>query len=187
MADSKQARDIAVLDALDDRPREPFSQTVWRVVREGRDPIQGSPSIGRWSNGTFDVLYTSLTRDGAIAEMHSLLSMQPVFPSKIKFSVYQVKINADETLKIADFATLEAFGVDVSRYSERDYQKTQEIADAAYFLGFDGILAPSARSDCLNAVLFMERISPDQIEVIEEGDEINWSDWRRKKHGLDDA
>jgi hypothetical protein len=32
--------------------------------------------------------------------------------------------------------------------------RTQEIADSAYFLGFDGLIAPGARWACLNLVLF---------------------------------
>jgi hypothetical protein len=48
--------------------RDPFTGPVWRAVREERDPSVGTPSSSRWCNGNFDVLYTSLEADGAVAE-----------------------------------------------------------------------------------------------------------------------
>src|SRR4051795_13654947 len=97
------------------------------------------------ANGTFDVLYTSFERDGAIAEIHALLSLQPVFPSRDVWFANRLKIRAAQTLRVADLPTLARLGVSAARYAERDYEKTQEIADAAYFLGFDGLIVPSAR------------------------------------------
>src|ERR1700730_7394720 len=39
--------------------------------RKGRDPLRGSTANGRWSpsGGEFEVLFTSLERDGALAEI----------------------------------------------------------------------------------------------------------------------
>lgn len=179
--DERRARDLELLDAIDAFKREAFDAEVWRLVRAGRDPTLGSPSRSRWCNGTFDVLYTSLERDGALAEIHALLSLQPVFPSKIGWFANRLKVTAAETLRLADLPTLAKLGVETSRYAGRDYARTQEIADAAFFLGFDGLVAPSARWTCLNLMLFTERIAPDQIVVVEEPDiPVDWDDWRRR-------
>lgn len=176
----RRARDLQLLDAIDAFKREPFAQPVWRVSREGRDPTLGASTNSRWCNGTFDVLYTSLNRDGALAEIHALLSLQPLFPSKIRSFVHRLAIDAKATLRLADLPTLAGLGVDIERYRERDYTKTQAIVDAACFLGFDGLVAPSARWDCLNAVLFTDRIAPGAITLSEtEGDSIDWGAWRR--------
>jgi len=35
-----------------------------------------------------------------------------------------------------------------------EYSRTQEIADAAFFLGFEGLIAPSAQWTDLNLILF---------------------------------
>ena len=138
-------------------------------------------STSRWCDGTFDVLCTSLERDGAIAEIHALLSLQPVFPSKIRWFAHRLKISAAETLKIADLPTLARLGVDVERYAARDYSRTQPIAEAAYFLGFDGLIAPRARWTCMNVVLFTERIAPQQIEVAARDEHpIEWNQWRKR-------
>jgi hypothetical protein len=66
---SRTGRDSRLIDALEALPARRLTETVWRVVREGRDPCNCNASGGRWDDETFDVLYTSRERDGAIAEM----------------------------------------------------------------------------------------------------------------------
>lgn len=179
--DARRARDLGLLDAVDAFKREAVDAEVWRLVRSGRDPTSGSPSRSRWCNGAFDVLYTSFERDGAIAEIHALLSLQPVFPSKDVWFAHRLKIKAAQTLRLADLPTLSRLGVNAARYAERDYGRTQEIADAAYFLGYDGVIAPSARWSCLNLVLFTDRIPPGQIQIVEATDQpVRWDEWRNR-------
>lgn len=157
---------------------------MWRVVREGRDPIQGAASLSRWCDGRFDVLYTSLERDGAIAKIHALLSAQPVFPSRIRSFVHKVEVTMRQALRVEDVRDLAPMGIVPARYRDRDYARTQAIADAAYFLGFDGLIVPSARWPCLNAVLFTDRLPPSAIAPAEgEPDEIDWRAWRRQHRG----
>jgi RES domain-containing protein len=69
MPASRKPRDPALLDALDAFDRTHFAGETWRVVRKCRDPLQGSASGGRWDPALFDVLYTSLESDGALAEV----------------------------------------------------------------------------------------------------------------------
>ena len=182
MADEgRQARDLGLLDALDALKREVVDIEVWRLVRAGRDPAIGAPSQSRWCNGSFDVLYTSFERDGAIAEIYALLSLQPVFPSKDRWFAHKLKVTAAQTLRLADLKTLAKLGVATARYKEREYDRTQEIADAAFFLGFDGLIAPSARWTCLNLILFTERIPSDQIQAIEAAEApVSWEEWRKR-------
>ncbi|GAC1334214.1 MAG: RES family NAD+ phosphorylase [Beijerinckiaceae bacterium] len=154
------------------------------MSRQGRDPLQGGRSLSRWCNGEFDVLYTSLERDGAIAEVHSLLTLQPIFPSKISFHAHKLTVVAEAMLHLADLTSVAQLGVDIASYHERDYRKTQEIADAAFFLGFDGLVVPSARWPCANAVLFTDRIPPAALALqATEADPVNWGEWRKAHRG----
>jgi len=174
-----QPRDPDLLDALDAFDRVRWSGEIWRVVRRGRDPLQGSASGGRWDPTLFDVLYTSLDADGAVAEVHFQLSRQPVFPSKIKYGLHRLRVRTSKTLRLKDLAAMVPLGVDPARYREVLYAPTQAIGDAAYFLGFDSIIAPNARWACNNLILFSDQIAPAHLEVIESS-EVDWTEWRKK-------
>jgi RES domain-containing protein len=180
-----RARDLHLLDALDALERLPFEGTVWRVVREGRDPLEGHASAGRWDPGTFEVLYTSLEADGAQAEMSFQLSRQPVYPSQLRFRLHEIAVAAHKTLRFADLRALAPFGVEQARYADLAYLRTQEIGDAAHFLGFDGIVAPSARWPCLNLVLFTDRLASDNLRLTrsDPADLVAWRSRAQSKGG----
>lgn len=192
MPKARRLRDNALIDALESAPSTPFQGTVWRVVREGRDVLQGSCYGGRWDDGTFDVLYTSEKADGAIAEMYFHLSRgQPVIPSKITYRLYELRVATQRALKLADLAALATLGVDTTRYGalsylerSEEYPRPQEIAETAHFVGFDGLIVPNARFECLNVVLFCDRIPPEAAEVVRDRGAIHWNDWRKQPLGF---
>jgi hypothetical protein len=187
MVPALPVRDPHLIDALDALSPAPFTGTVWRVVREGRDPCQCSPSGGRWDDGSFDVLYTSLDRDGAVAEMYfHLLRGQPVFPSRLRYRLYELKVELSAALALPALSDLAAIGLDTSRYGQlsyaeraQEYPRTQEIGEAAHFLDCDGLIVPSARWPCTNLVLFCDRLRPDGIEVVADHDTIDWASWQK--------
>ena len=179
MSPSRRARDIELLDILDELDRVSVDDVVWRTVRSGRDPLSGQATGGRWDTGQFDVLYTAFEPGGAIAEIYFHLSRQPVFPSKIKFTLNKIQVRTRQTLKFADLRELQVLGVDKDKYANILYDRTQEIADAAAFLGFDGIIAPNARWSCLNLVIFTNQIGPQGLELLESS-VIDWNDWRQR-------
>ena len=180
MPGARKPRDPVLLDALEAFNRVRHTGETWRVVREGRDPLQGSASGGGWDPTLFDVLYTSLNPDGAIAEVHFHLSRQPVFPSKIKYGLHRIRVATAKTLRLPDLNAMVPLGVDAARYRAILYEPTQAIGDAAYFLGFDSIIAPNARWSCNNLILFTDQIAPAELEVIESW-EVNWTEWRKKQ------
>ena len=182
MSDVRKARDFALLDAIDTFARESVKETVWRVIREGRDPLLGASSHSRWCNASFDVLYTSLERDGAVAEAYALLVSQPVFPSKPNWFAHRVAVGCKRVLRITDLGVLKGLGVDTTAFRGRDYSRTQEIADAAYFLDFDALLVPSARSNCSNLVIFTDKLDSNGLANVDSEEEpINWTAWRAQK------
>ncbi len=125
------------------------------------------------------VLYGAAEPDGAIAEIHFHLSRgQSVFPSRIRHDLYELAVKARQTLVLADMEQLRRLGVDDSRYRDLLYTRTQDIGAAAAFLGFDGLMAPSARWQCQNIVLFLDAITLDEIRTIS-ARPVDWRSWRQ--------
>ncbi|MCO5730962.1 RES family NAD+ phosphorylase [Rhizobium sp. SSA_523] len=184
-------RDSALIDALDALPPRSFSGTVWRVASETRDPCQCSASGGRWDDKTFDVLYTSLEKEGALAEMYfHLLRGQPVFPSKVRFKLYELHVELSQVLDLGSLDDLTALGLDPARYKQLSYEervaeypRSQEIAEVAHFLDIDGLMVPSARRACSNLVVFCDRSRPDAIEIVNDHGLIDWAMVGKPVHG----
>ena len=125
------------------------------------------------------VLYGAADRDGAIAEINFHLSRgQSVFPSRMRHDLFELSIRAQQTLVLADMNQLKQLGVDDSRYRELLYTRTQEIGAAAAFLGFDGLIVPSARWNCQNIILFLDVINLEEIETISV-ERVDWQTWRQ--------
>ena len=79
-------------------------------------------------------------------------------------------------------AALLRLGVEEARYREILYDRTQAISDAARFMGFDGLIVPNARWDCLNLVLFDDKLNLDEIQL-KMRSKIDWVEWRNKLAG----
>jgi hypothetical protein len=179
MANAGRIHDRVILDALESLDPEPFRGEIWRVTRKGREPLRGAAANGRWSaSGEFEALYTSLVRDGALAEIGYRLSLEPIWPSRIEHEVHKIDVQVERALRFADTASLISFGVDPARYRSFDYAASQAIAAAANFLGFDGLIVPNARFDCSNLVVSIEQ-APSLTLIATEN--VDWDAWRRRQ------
>ena len=180
MIGRRPVHDRPILDAIEAIDPERFAGEAWRVTRKGRDPLRGSAADGRWSpgGGELEVLYTSLERDGALAEIGYRLSLEPVWPSRIAHELHLIAIETQRTLKFANLEDLAPLGFEIGRYHTFEYQATQATAAAGYFLEFDSLIVPSARFDCANLVIFTERV-PDLTLKLSEA--IDWEGWRRRR------
>ena len=179
--------DQDLVDRLSGLATERFEGEVFRATRVGADATAASISGGRWGPpprgdpGVF-VLYTSLERDGAIAEMASFLADLTPIPGPRPIKVTRLVVSTAHTLRLAraDIATL---GVDFARYGERDYGQTQKIGAALAFLGLDGLIAPSARWRCDNLMIFADNHAlSERLEPIDEA-QVEWRAWAQA-HGL---
>ncbi len=173
--------DSALIDALETRATEVFLGPVWRVTRAGRDALMGSTAPGRWSPGEdAPVLYTSLERDGALAEIGFRLSLEAIWPSRLMHEVHRIEASTERTLRFLDVTALEPLGVDPARWLGFDYASTRAIASTAHFLEFDGLIVPSARAACANLVVFLTNLGQDNALAVRETRPVDWSSWRKK-------
>lgn len=176
----RKVYDANLLDTLEQIEGQPFEDDVWRVTWKSRDPLAGSMAGGRWSpEEQFEALYTSLTKDGAIAEAYHHLSLAPVFSSSHNL-VNKVKITLTNVLRL-NVDQLNKVGVTEPLANRIDYSISQSVGGAAHLLGFQGLIVPSARWNCENLVLFLDH----QIDInahigVIECEDINWPAWREK-------
>lgn len=180
--------DRGLLDRLCALPTEQYDGEVFRAVGMAADPLAASVSGGRWAppageSVDVSVLYTSLEREGALAEVASYLLLLTPLPSK-PLKVARLAVSTARTLRLAR-ASLEDLGVDLARYGERDYGRTQEIGAALAFLEMDGLLAPSARWRCDNLTIFVLNHFGGRLELID-SEIVDWRAWAREERLLAD-
>jgi RES domain-containing protein len=172
------AHDGNLLDTISEFEPTTFEGDIWRVTRKGFDALRGSTARGRWSAGPdIEVLYSSMEHGGALAEIGYRLSLEPVWPSRMEHEIHTLSVATTRTLKLLDFATLDKLGVDTARYQGFDYEQTNAVSAAAHFLDFDGLIVPSARSDCKHLVLFKERVANLKLMVTAS---VDWAQWRKQ-------
>ena len=85
-------------------------------------------------------------------------------------------VSTSKTLRLARAALVD-LGVQLDRYGERDYERTQQIGAALSFLELDGLIAPSARWQCDNLMIFTPNHAlSERLEVID-SEEVEWRQW----------
>lgn len=177
-------RDQGLLDSLERITQKPYEGVVWRSVKQGRDPLTCWRSGGRWDDKSFDVLYTSETREAAIQERRfHLYQGQPIPPSKAQYELFELRVSLQSVMAFPTLDTLKGIGMDVSGYGqasyfekEREYPRSQEIAEACSFLGADGVLVPSARDQAANnLVIFCEQDTSIELEMVRSHGVIDWN------------
>jgi hypothetical protein len=95
----------------------------------------------------------------------------------MKAVLWQLDVKVQRAARI-DHDILEKLGVLQSEYHHPNCTRTQEIGEAAAFLGFDALIVPSARWNCSNLVLFTEQIEPEHLAAVKSED-VDWDAWRR--------
>lgn len=174
--------DPDLLDRLDALPRETFDGDVFRGTRQNLDPLAGSYSGGRWMRRDgAGVLYTSLSREGALAEISFHWGRLDPRPTK-PVVLHALRVVAHRTLKLVR-ADLETLGVPESAYGGINLPRTQEIGAAVEFLGCDGLIAPCARWHCDNLILFPDRMGLDATLEVVASENVDWLTWATT-HGL---
>ena len=177
MAVHRPPRPKALLDAIEAETPTRFSGQVWRVVTDGFDPLRPSRAGGRWDDGSFDVLYTSESRDGALAEswFHAAKG-QPIIPSKVAKRLYQIEAELHRVLDLSSNGKLASLGVNMAAYGRlsyiqrvEEYPALQQIGEVAFFHEYQAVIVPSARWPGTNVVIMTEHVALTQLEIV--GDE----------------
>lgn len=174
MAVHRPPRPQALLDAIEAETPARFSGQVWRVVTDGFDPLRPSRAGGRWDDGSFDVLYTSESRDGALAEswFHAAKG-QPIIPSKVAKRLYQIEAELHRVLDLSSNGKLASLGVNMAAYGRlsyvqrvEEYPALQQIGEVAFFHEYQAVIVPSARWPGANVVIMTEHVALTQLEIV---------------------
>ena len=170
-------RDPDLLGHLEGYRQRPFEGVVSRVVWVDKSPVQGSNGArGRWNSPDcqFEVLNTSFAAEGASAEFEAFWSLFEQRPDRRALN-WRLRVRLKRVVEL-NFEGLEQLGIGQADYQSRNYSRTQEVSDGLNYLGYDGLIVPSARYDCKNLIIFMQNLDEDCFIEEEESREFRWSE-----------
>ena len=98
--------------------------------------------------------------------------------------MHTLLLHTENSLRLlrSDLASL---GVDDGSYDAVLYDATQRAGAAAAYLGFDGLIAPSARWPCDNLMLFQENCEGKSSPSIVQTETVEWQGWARANGFMD--
>jgi len=135
------------------RQTELFDGLVWRYVPKDAHPLHVGFILmarGRWNReGEYGCLYTSLTREGAVAEYgKELARIAGVTPEEDQpKDLVSIFILARQVLDLTDAAVRARFEVTLEQITSdrfEDLEVCRSVADIARLQGYNAILSPSA-------------------------------------------
>ena len=173
--------DPELLDAIDALKGSAFKGEVWCVTWATRDPLASNTAGGRWSpDGRFEVLYTSLEPDGAMAETYYHLSRAPVV-SSFHMHLNHLSVVLENVLRLNSDQLID-LGIEEPFASRLNSDRSQSIGETAFMLDYQGLIVPSARWGCDNLVIFIDQKKFDLNEHIEfiDASEVNWPAWKER-------
>lgn len=173
-----------VLDALLEFDSEPFSDRIYRATAAEVPALQGS-SAGRWAAGpAVAILHVSASAEGAIRELVDELRAGDALAAAKKHVLHELSVSTRRLVRITSTARLQRLGVSPDFMTRQDYEPTQRIARAAFQIGIEGLIVPSAVGPEPTLVLFQERLAPNSLCALATTrlSPLELRDWRVKWH-----
>jgi RES domain-containing protein len=140
-----------------------LSTEAFRHIAKGRHPLSGAGARlygGRWNPPqSFSTLYLAFEQDTVVAEFYRLAERQGRAPEDfLPRQMHRYEITLAAALDLRPAAAQDSLGLTPDALRALDARRCQEIGAAAHYLGFEGIIAPSATGVGTVIAVFFESL-----------------------------
>ncbi|MBB2975094.1 RES domain-containing protein [Microbacterium endophyticum] len=164
--------DENLVERIDELPRRAISETFHRYATSRRDPLSGAGARafgGRWNpRDIFGAIYLATPIDACAGEARraaSALATTPETMLEASYLLHTIAVDDVLVLDLTDPEVLEKLGLTLADVADDDWTACQSVGHAAWFLGFQGVLAPSASGAGLVLAAFEGRLELHQLAV----------------------
>ena len=166
------ALDEDLVQRVDDLGSTAWSGTTYRYTTPKRDPLSGTGARlfgGRWNpRGAFAAIYLARSVAACLAELErsAELTSIPVSDAlRAGRTLHTLQVRDVAVLDLTSEDNQSAIGLGVDDIADDDWTACQAVGQAADFLGYQGVLAPSATGTGLVLAAFEARLAHGQLEV----------------------
>lgn len=149
----------------------PFSGVVYRHMFGDRSPAVENTLGARWNPPGVAAIYVSLERRTVIAEGDHVIAVQPLRP-RISRWVYPVSVELTDVLDLSASGVLAPAGVGPAELAGDDHSLCQAVGEAVAWLGFEGMIVPSARDAGANLVIYTANLKLDAVFEVGEREPV---------------
>ncbi len=155
--------DPLLVSKLDEVPPQEFSGEVWRHTGPGIHALSTTGAQtqgGRWNPpNSFLALYLALSEQTAAAELYRRAEGENRSPEDLlprRLHRYRVRLSA--ILDLTNAEVRRALALSAEDLTSGDRSLCNALGDATHYVGFEGILAPSATGVGAVLVVFFDRL-----------------------------
>lgn len=164
--------DERLIARVDKQGHTTWSGTAFRHTTPRRDPLSGAGARlngGRWNpKDLFAALYLATPEAACMGELSRIAQSQGVSEAvllEVPRVLHRIEVAGAKVLDLQSEAQRSDVGLAESDISDSDWTICQQVGPAAWFLGFQGVIAPSATGRGKVLTLFEGRIDPGQVQI----------------------
>lgn len=159
-----------LLEAVDSLGTGTWSGTAYRHTAPGRNPLEGFGGWlygGRWIPAeVVSTVYLAFPVEACVAEFLRMAEGQARgVASFLPRQLHEIECDSLSVVDLTIPGALPLVGLHMDDLASRDYRKCQDVGAASYFLGHQGVLAPSATGLGSVLAVFEPRLAPDQLRL----------------------
>lgn len=164
--------DERLIARVDQQGHIAWSGATFRHTTLRRDPLSGAGARlngGRWNpKDLFAALYLATPASTCMGELTRTAQSQGVSEIVLLQAprlLHEIDVTDVKVLDLRDSEQRSAVGITDADISDSDWTICQQVGHSAWFLGLQGIVAPSATGAGSVLTLFEGRIEPGQVTV----------------------
>lgn len=162
-----------LIDALGRLEPVPYTAVVYRQLAVGYQALSGEGARahgGRWNPpDSFPVLYTSPSPAVVRAEIVRAAKRKGFAPEDLlPRRLVSYRVDLQRVVDLTSEVNRHRVGFSLVVITDDDIRICQAIGEAAHYMGFEGIAAPSAAAEGDSLSIFLNRLLPGSSVTAEE-------------------
>jgi RES domain-containing protein len=150
-------------------PRNVYEGPAFRQQSPRHDPLSGEGARivgGRFNPPqSFAVLYLCTTRSCAVAEYRRFAGRHPIGPGAfLPRTLYRYDVTLTSVLDTTDVAVLAHLELEVAQLVDDDRTMTQHLGEAAFGVGYQAVLSPSATGVDTVLAVFVDNLADGRLQ-----------------------